>query len=239
VSEAIALIESAMRADAEALRLIGQNIANAEVTAYRRQIPLSSVGYSQIATEMERSENALSTGVAIDPQPGTLRATGETFHIAIEGSGYFAVQSPAGIALTRRGDFRVNAQGMLTSASGHPVMGTSGPLLIGASSPVISTDGTVSVDDEVIGQLQIVQVAPDAQLQYLGEGMYAAASGVLASNDGYGAVRQGFLETSNVTPVGEMVQLMETLRHFEASQRFVRGYDQMMEKAISELGKIG
>lgn len=69
--------------------------------------------------------------------------------------------------------------------------------------------------------------------------MYLSPTESGLENDGHALVRQGFLETSNVTPVGEMVQMMETLRHYEAAQRFVRGYDELLEKAISELGKVG
>lgn len=238
MTETIGVIEAAMRADAEALRVIGQNIANAEVTAYRRQIPINQLDYAQVVSELD-GQPPMSFATAIDSRPGTLRSTGEALDLAIEGSGYFALQSPSGVVLTRRGDFRVNADGVLSSASGLPVLGTGGPIAIGASVPTIDADGSVRIEDEIVGQLQLVHVAADAPLQYLGEGLYTAPVSDQAGAEGYGAIRQGVLETSNVTPVGEMVQLMETLRHFEASQRLARGYDQMLEKAISELGKIG
>jgi flagellar basal-body rod protein FlgG len=105
--------------------------------------------------------------------------------------------------------------------------------------PEIDSAGNVHVGADVVGRLRIVQVADESQLQYIGNGMYESAVTSAYDTDGQTLVRQGFLETSNVTPVGEMVQMMETLRHFEAAQRFVRGYDELLEKAISELGKVG
>jgi flagellar basal-body rod protein FlgG len=242
MTRTIAMIEGAMRADAEALRVIGQNIASAEVTAYRRQIPLAASGFAQLLDETPESTGPSATparrSVATDMRPGTLRSTGEPLNLALEGSGFFALQSQSGTLLTRRGDFHVSAQGILTTSSGEAVLGNNGRIQVGTEIPTIDTDGTVRVGADVIDQLNIVQVADPASLQDLGNGLYLSTQDTAAPSDGFASVRQGFLETSNVAPVGEMVQMMETLRHFEASQRFVTGYDDMLEKAISELGKV-
>lgn len=239
MTDAISMIESAMRADAEAMRVYGQNVANAEVTAYRRQIPLTSVSFDQLlatGAHPEITPEPAST-VAIDRRQGTLKGTGEPLHIALEGNGYFVLQAPQGSQYTRRGDFAVSAAGVLTSGSGMPVLGTNGEIVIGTGTPVIESDGTVRVGNDVVGQIAVVQIANEETLQYLGDGVYAGADITATESDA--VVRQHYLETSNVTPVGEMVQMMETIRHFEAAQRFVRGYDEMLEKAISELGKVG
>lgn len=246
MSEAIGMIRGSMHADAEALRTIGQNIANAEVTAYRRQIPLSTGGFEQLVDSINRgggesamnSATALQRSVAIDSQPGTLKATGEPLDLAIEGEGFFVLQSAAGTVLTRRGDFHVSADGVLSAASGEPVLGKNGPIQIGIGVPTIDIDGTIRVNDDVIDELRIAQVEGAGDLQYLGNGQYLSASAAIQDAESYPVVRKGFLETSNVTPVNEMVQMMETLRHFEASQRLIHGHDQMLEKAISELGKV-
>lgn len=241
MSQTIAMIEAAMRADADALRAIGQNIASAEVTAYRRQIPLGAPQFAQLLDASSNADAAAAeprSNVAIDMRPGTLRSTGEPLDLALEGTGFFALQSSSGTLLTRRGDFHVSVDGVLTAASGEAVLGESGPIHIGSASPAVASDGTVRVGSDVVDRLNIVQVSDAASLQGLGNGLYLSKDDAVAAGEGFAAVRQGFLETSNVAPVGEMVQMMETLRHFEASQRFVRGYDEMLEKAISELGKV-
>jgi flagellar basal-body rod protein FlgG len=230
MSEMMAVLEAAMRADADALRAIGQNVANADVTAYRRQVPVQS---SNFATQLD----AIASEQAIDRRAGTLKTTGEPLDLALEGNGYFVLQSAGGPVYTRRGDFHVSAEGVLTAASGEPVLGTSGPIHIGSATATVEADGTVRVDQDAIDQLQLMYFGDEAKLQYLGNGLYADAGDARATDIGYASIRQGFLESSNVAPVGEMVQLMETMRHFEATQRLVRGYDQMMEKAISELGR--
>lgn len=244
MSEAITMIEAAMRADAEALRVIGQNIANADVPAYRREIAIGAVGFEALVARngpetMADTVNDVRTGPVLDSRPGTLRSTGEAMHVALEGNGFFMLDSMSGLLLTRRGDLGVSTEGYLTAASGEPVLGMAGPIHVGAAVPTIDTAGNVRVGANIIDQLRVVQVENEAQLQYAGNGMYLAPAEAALENDGRALVRQGFLETSNVTPVGEMVQMMETLRHYEAAQRFVRGYDELLEKAISELGKVG
>jgi flagellar basal-body rod protein FlgF len=243
MNETIAMIEASMRADADALRMIGQNIANAEVPAYRRMIPLNAAGFDQLVDAADsataNAARTLGSSVAMDKSPGTFKTTGEPLDVAIEGAGFFALQSPTGVLLTRRGDFHVSADGLLTAASGNAVLGTNGPIQVGSTTPVIESDGSVRLGADIVEQLQIMQFENEAQLEYLGDGVYANPHSIAAASETYPTVRQGALETSNVAPVGEMVQLMETMRHFEAAQRVARGYDQMIEKAISELGKVG
>jgi flagellar basal-body rod protein FlgF len=180
-----------------------------------------------------------TTHIATDLRAGTLQSTGRPLDIALEGSGYLLLQGAAGPLLTRRGDLQVSAQGMLVAANGDPVMGEQGAIQIGMDVPVIDADGSVRVNDQILDRLQVVQVTNEAGLQYLGNGIFAAddSAGVVVQDQAL--LRQGFLEASNISPVGEMVQMMEAMRRFESAQRFVRGYDQMMEKAISELGKVG
>lgn len=243
MSETLATLEAAMRADADALRIIGQNIANAEVTAYRRQVPVQVAQFDQVVESVTRAQGAEAalapqTATVLDPRLGTMRPTGEALHLAIEGSGFFALKSPDGTLFTRRGDLHVGADGVLMSASGHAVLGQGGSIHVGSAIPTIEADGSVRVGNDVIDQLQLAHFADTAQLQYLGNGLYASPDGVAAAQSGQSSVRQGALEASNVTPVTEMVQLMETMRHFEAAQRLVRGQDELLEKAISELGRI-
>lgn len=242
MSDTIAMLESAMRSDADALRAIGQNVANAEVTAYRRQVPVQSAAFADLVASSGSEQAATQPGTviseaAIDHSAGTLKTTGEPLDLALEGNGYFVLQGAGGAVYTRRGDLHVAADGLLTAASGQPVLGAGGPIQVGTAIPTIESDGTVRVGQEVVDQLRLMYFGDEAKLQYLGNGLYADSGEAAATDSGYAAVRQGFLEGSNVAPVAEMMQLMEAMRHFEAAQRFVRGYDQMMEKAISELGR--
>lgn len=245
MSGTMSLIEATMRADAEAVRVIGHNIANAQVVGYRRQIPVSSAAETFAAAADEAVANMQSLGmsaptthIASDLRAGTLQSTGRPLDVALEGSGYFVLQGTSGSLLTRRGDLQVSADGILTAANGDPVLGEQGVIEIGIGTPVIDADGTIRVDGAVLDRLRVVQVTQEEALQYLGNGMFVAndTAGVVTQDQAL--LRQGFLESSNISPVGEMVQMMEAMRRFEGAQRFARGYDQLMEKAISELGKV-
>lgn len=243
MSDTIAMLEAAMRADAEAVRVIAQNVANAQVTAYRRQVPVQSATFADLVGSAEASQLAPPAGVvfadaAVDRRVGALETTGEPLDLALEGEGFFVLQAASGgLLYTRRGDFHVGPEGLLTAPSGEPVLGTAGPIEIGTATPGIEPDGSVRIGADVVDRLQLVRFADEARLRDVGNGLYADPGDAAASEASSALVRQGFLEGSNVTPVTEMVQLMEAMRHFEAAQRLVRGYDQLLEKAISELGR--
>jgi flagellar basal-body rod protein FlgF len=246
VSGTMSLIEATMRADAEAVRVIGHNIANSQVAGYRRQIPVSGISSTFAAATDEASLQmqaadmmAPTTHIETDLRAGALKSTGRALDVALEGSGFFVLQGAAGSLLTRRGDMQVSAEGTLIAATGEPVLGEQGAIDIGTGTPVIAADGTVRVNDEIIDRLRVVQVTNEAGLEYLGNGLFSASDDAGVVIQEQALLRQGFLEASNISPVGEMVQMMEAMRRFESAQRFARGYDQLMEKAISELGKVG
>src|SRR5882757_5438720 len=163
----IELIAGAMQAQAEGLRTIGQNIANSQSVAYRREIPVSHATFEQVAAGVESQAAGPALG-ALDLTPGTLQSTASPLHLAIEGSGFFVVSTSRGERLTRRGDFRLDGDGQLVTQAGDPVLGTSGPIVITGDQPTISPDGTVRVATDVMGQLRIVDVASGSALLPVG-----------------------------------------------------------------------
>jgi flagellar basal-body rod protein FlgF len=237
MSDAIAALSDAMRNDAETLRVIGQNVANLETVAYRREIAVTRPTFEQASVDARASlAQSLTVETVVDQRPGTLKSTSEALNLALEGPGFFVIDTPQGEALTRRGDFRLDGDGRLTTQAGLPVLGESGVIQLEGAAPQISPDGAVRVGREVVAQLRVAQVAPESPLAPLGGDLYGAVQ--LPEGDGAARVRQGFLEASNVESVQEMMRLIETMRHFETVQRFVRGYDDMVGKAITELGKV-
>jgi flagellar basal-body rod protein FlgG len=238
MSDAIAALSDAMRNDAETLRVIGQNVANIETVAYRREISVMRQNFDQVTddarADLARPQQKLET--AIDLRPGTLKSTSEALNVALEGPGFFVVETPQGEALTRRGDFRMDNEGRLVTQAGLPVLGEGGAIHLDGATPQIAPDGNVRVNGEIVARLRIAQVASESRLAPVGGDLYIANQ--LPEGNDATRVRQGFLEASNVESVQEMMRLMETMRHFEALQRFVRGYDDMTSKAISELGKV-
>lgn len=238
MSEVANVVAAIMRADSDALRVAANNVSNAQGVAYRRQVQVRHLDFEGVAAahgtvlqpELPRTE------VVVDTRPGTLRSTGEPLDVAIQGDGYFVVDTSAGELLTRRGDFHVDQSGVLNAYTGDPVLGTEGVIRVPSGAARIAADGTVRVGATVAGHLRVVQ--PDSNLTARDDGLFAAAGGAALPASTTAQLHQGFLETSNVQPVQEMMHMMETVRHFEAGQRYMRAYDEMLDKAISDLGRI-
>ena len=154
---------------------------------------------------------------------GNLERTGNPTDLAIEGPGFFAVQTKAGTLYTRNGNFRLSASGQLLSANGDPVLGVSGPVNVPRGTMSISGDGTISVDGAVAGKLQIAEFTPNTELTPAGNSYYSAPQGAVKPAIA-SSVRQGMLESSNVSPVGAMVNLISAERQAEMVERALSSF---------------
>jgi flagellar basal-body rod protein FlgF len=240
MSDIMSIVATTMRADSDALRLIGQNISNADNVAYRRQFQVARPDFAEVASATSSTafqSRAPRLEVDVDTRPSTFKTTGEPLNVAIQGDAYFVVNTAQGDMLMRRGDFHVGPDGVLTAFSGDPVLGTEGTIRISGGTPQIDISGAIRVANEVVGHLRLDELAPGTTLEPVADGLFATRGGSTTSST-TAQVHQGFLETGNVSPVNEMVRMLQTMRHFEASQRFARTYDEMLDKAISDLGKI-
>jgi flagellar basal-body rod protein FlgF len=199
--------------------------------------------------------------IQADVRPGTLKSTGQSLDLALAGPGYFEVSTEAGPAYTRQGNFHVDARGRLVNANGSPVMGKGGEILLNGPAPMIDSTGRVYESQDGVGklgtlgsdgnaagnapigslsiaQLKIVQIEDAQNSQRLGAGLISPGAGVVELSDAEIQIRQGFLENSNVNSMHEMVQLMQTMRHFESMQKVALGYDEMMGQAVRKLGEL-
>jgi flagellar basal-body rod protein FlgF len=237
MTEPVAMITAALRADAETVRVISQNVANASTSGYRRAVPAAFA-----VPAVEGTATTLGAPPEIVPvtdfAAGPLTSTSATLDLAIEGPGFFVVATPVGEVVTRRGDFRVGVDGMLVTHNGDPVLGERGTIPVNGARVEVAADGVVTVDGAAVERLKVVEVAAGTTLTATEAGNYQVPSGTALLDGGASTVRQGFLEGSNVAPVNEMIRLMEAMRHFEMTQRFARGYDDMLSLAISELGRL-
>jgi flagellar basal-body rod protein FlgF len=191
--------------------------------------------------------------IQTDIRPGALKSTGQALDVALTGAGYFEVQTQAGPAYTRQGSFHVDGQGRLVTAQGLPVMGKGGEIYLNTNHPVIDGAGNVyeseitadtpgadrrSAHPQAVAQLKVVQVDDPKALQRLGEGLMTSDGTFSVMKDADFEVRQGFLKASNVSSMQEMVQLMQTMRHFESMQKVALGYDDMTSQAVRKLGDL-
>lgn len=213
---------------------IGHNLANAATPGYKRQ-----VGGTPFAATLGEQQ-AMAARAAIDQKQGALRVTDAALDLAIDGEGFFELRTGSGAAYTRRGDFRVDAAGQLVTQAGHLVMGTGGPLVLRSAAPVITKEGRVLEDGQEVGQLKLVTFADPRTLTPSESGAVFSAPDAAQALMPERAPRvlQGHLEASNVNTAAEMVRMIETVRHFEAVQKVVQGFDEMRERALRKLGEF-
>ncbi|MPN46706.1 Flagellar basal-body rod protein FlgG [bioreactor metagenome] len=166
-----------------------------------------------------------------------MRATGNDFDLAIDGKGFFAVETPNGVRYTRNGTFTKNIVGDLINNEGYRVLGQNGPIRINGNKMTVADDGRVFVDGVEAGRLQVVEFANEKQLTKEGSSLYIAAADS-QSQQATGRVCQGFTEGSNVNVVAEMVNLINGYRAYETNAKTVQSQDQMLEKAVTEVGRV-
>lgn len=176
----------------------------------------------------------------IDFTPGELMETGGKFDLALTQSGFFRVADEEGnIYYTRDGSFTINEEGALVTKTGEYVQGVDGIIYIMGEEVEITRNGTVIVDGNVVGRLDIVDLENREFLRKVGHNLFQMAEDIDAEELPYeGEVLQGYLEGSNVNPINEMVEMITLLREFEAAQKIIRVQDEMMEKASNEIGRV-
>jgi flagellar basal-body rod protein FlgF/flagellar basal-body rod protein FlgG len=228
----------------EALDTIANNLANASTVGYRAQhnvfsSVLAEAGSASSSPISQAMNNfGILSGTTLDQSQGALQKTGNDLDLAIQGSGYFVVQTPNGPMYTRNGSFQVSSKGQLITSSGDPVIGSNGTITMPPGEVSISADGTISSQGAVAGKLKVVQFAPGTTLTSAGETYYSAPpkSEIPATDS---TVKQGMLESSNVNPVTSMVELITAQRSAEMMQRALSMFNSEMDKtATQDLPKI-
>jgi len=215
------------------LDVIANNVANASTAGYRRDQALfdTVLGAAMPFAQAESGQ--------IDLAPGTHQLTKNPLNAAIGGDGFFVVQDAEGNELfTRRGDFRLNAEGQLVLPNGLPVLGQSGALAIPPGSRAeLRGDGTLATENGPIGRLRIVRFAEPAELRKVGGSLIAAGPNAGLEELDNPPIHVGFVEGSNVNLSAEMVALIQATRSFEASMKSLRINDELTQKLIQAQNK--
>jgi flagellar basal-body rod protein FlgF len=229
-----------MAARQKAQDVLAMNLANVNTTGFKADRPVFETALQRTLYRVEGtgatpigtlSAGALLTTTYTDLQPGPLMRTGNPLDVAIEGEGYFAVQTPAGIRYTRNGAFSLNAEGILITREGFPVLGTQGVIRLPRSATLeIGEDGSLRIDGRVVDRLQIVQgtMRKDTNGWLVGNATPVATLRLIT----------GMLEGANVNIVREMVEMIEYLRAYETHQRAIQAQDETLGRAINEIARI-
>jgi flagellar basal body rod protein FlgG len=171
----------------------------------------------------------------IDLQSGEVAPTGRDLDFAIEGPGFFAIETPSGTRYTRNGSFERRADGTLATADGLRVLGEMGPIRLGTGAITVDADGTVRAGDTVAGRLQIVDTVAGASVVREGAARFRIDRVMSVEAP---SVRNGTIEHSNVSIVECLAQLTALSRNFDALQRgLVSLMSEVDGRAITELGR--
>ena len=237
-----AIAASGLRARMESLELLANNVANASTGGYKADREF----YSLYVAPEAGDNDTLSTMPVIqrswtDMDQGTLHSTGNPLDVALSGKGFFAVDGPSGALYTRNGNFRLAADGKLSTADGYAVRNTQGaPISLQSTGAIeIGTDGTVRQDGNVIGQLQIVDFSTNAGVSKQGANYFRITDPSIKPSAPSGtAVQQGNLESSNTGTAESAVRLISVMRQFEMLQKAVTLGGEMNRRAIEEVAKV-
>lgn len=212
------------------LDVITQNLANVSTTGYKRDtISFRDHLIRQVGSAPDGRTMSKVAEVKTDYSEGNFIKTDNPLDVSLAGDGFFVLD---GDRYTRRGDFLLSTDGYLMSKSGRKVMGQGGPILLPEGVVDISADGAVSVDGVEVARLQLVGFMDKTVLQRRsGEEFYTTAR----PDESAAEVRQGYLETSNVDAVTEMVRMITTLREFETYQKIIRSLDEASSKVNNEM----
>lgn len=240
MADGIYLAMSGVSAQSEALDLAANNLANASTAGFKAE----RASFAEILARNGARGGELAfvglAGSSVDRTQGQILDTGNPLDVAIDGEGYFAVSTPAGVRYTRAGDFRLDGSGTLVTPQGHPVRGVDGkPIQIPAwaADVAIGNDGTVQsvADLQVFGQLAVVQLDPASAVRE-GSRLFAGRE-VPAPAGRPPELISGALEQANYNAVRGMVDLVRISRVHEAQHRMIEAYRDVNQRAARDLGR--
>src|SRR5579875_2162217 len=174
-------------ARAEAVDTLANNLANLNTAGFRgRHNTFSSVlgehGKHQLSlVNQDANDYGVLSGTRLDTTQGVLQPTGNPLDVAIEGPGYFPVQTATGTAYTRAGNFRVSANHQLVTAEGDPVLGENGPITILGAPVSIGSDGAISVNGALAGKLKVVDFPANIDPQSAGTSYFTVPAGTVVT----------------------------------------------------------
>lgn len=219
---------------AREMQIVANNIANAATTGFRSE----GLIFSEFVRPMERGASlSMGQGNVRNTSfvQGALTQTNGTFDLAIEGDGFFLVQTPAGERLTRAGAFSPSAEGDLVSYDGYRVLDAGGaPIFVPPGADIaISPDGTLSADGNPLGQIGLVLPVDRKEMVREDGVMFRADAGIEPSDNA--KILQGFVENSNVNPITQIARMIEVQRAYELGQSFLKTEDERVRTAMKSL----
>lgn len=224
---AVEIAEGILSRAAQCVELSAHNLANMTTPAYKARRGFGAALDNSPATSTP----------SVDFTIGKLQQTGNPMDFAISGSGFFAVRSGDAIYYTRNGQFALDNGGRLVTDQGMVVQSSGGDAVMDGATIAVLPDGTVLLNGTPASRLTVVDFDDLSVLQPVGGGLFAAPDGA-AVETASPMVRQGMLESSNVSAATEMLSMMAALRSAQSGQRVMQIYDDLMGRAVTTFGQI-
>lgn len=225
------------------LDLIANNVANVDTNGFKAQTLLFKEERMRPAADLDFRTSDRPISFVLDDAnrydlgAGQMVTTGNDLDVAVDGKGWFAVQTAGGERYTRNGSFALSPDGTLVTRNGDPVLTDGGPLTIqpGEGRLTIAADGTISTSQGVRGKLRVVEFADAGALKKVGETLFEASNPQPAALP---RVVQGQLEKSNVRAVEQISRLIEVGRSYEQVSSWMAKADDMRRDAIDKLAQV-
>ncbi len=244
---------SGMNAQQNRLDAIANNLANVDTAGYKRDVAVSK-SFPELLLRRTEADGVYNTpfgsadaapvigklGLGVETnenytefEQGSFRATQTSEDLALSGEGFFAVQTPDGERYTRNGNFMIGKEGILETKDGYPLLGENGPIHVKDDKFIVRQDGMIyAKNNELIDRVKVVRFDNERYLKKMGNSLWNSneitGDAHIAEGNERPRMLQGYMETSNVNVVNEMVKMIEVNRAYEANQKTIQSEDSMM-----------
>jgi len=203
---------------------IANNLANVSTPGYKKDMLFTrelTKAQAKNAVRQTDWQTPMIDQIYTRHSQGTLDKTGNPLDLALEGEGFLMVETPEG-----------------ATSDGNRLMGEGGTINVGNGNVSISEAGQIEVDNDIVGTIRVVEVEDRNQLRKIGRSSFMIPEGIEPTAAVNFAIRQGYLETSNVNIIKEMVEMIISYRNYEADAKSLQTQDQSLEKLINNVGRI-
>ncbi|MCS7213169.1 MAG: flagellar basal-body rod protein FlgF [Candidatus Calescibacterium sp.] len=265
--QALYIGASGAYANQRKLEVISNNLANTSTQGYKKDIPvfiaipetkspitpLNPKLYFDLHKEQISQRMVMFDETYMDFSQGTFIETGNVLDLAINGKGFFAVETPDGVRFTRAGNFFLSQEGYIITQDGYKVLGAKGePMKIpfdewAPEDIVVTPDGGVFVGvrqgdsrkSVFVDKIAVYEIPQDITLtRKIGQNLFEVSDQEYVLEAQQYEILQGYLETSNVNPITEMMALIEAQRAYEMNTRVITATDSLMATSVRELGRV-
>ena len=224
--------------------IIANNIANLDTAGFKVESLMQKIDPAEPARTLggpRPVKFVAADTVARNFGQGALTQTGASLDMAIEGQGFFQLQTPDGPRFTRDGRFTTDPTGRLVNQQGHPVLSDGGGEIVIDSEKgqvSIGADGTMSQGNELVGKVGMFSFANQGALEKAGDNAFRNSSNLQPEVAANGKLRQGHLESSNVKPVLEITRMVEVSRAYESTARMIDSEAELSRRSVERLGRV-